>query len=144
MMGFFLPLLPTCLAINCYTWGDVLKCLTSLRFPSSGHFIGHDVPSSFNASFESINGSMDFSQMLGIIFLCILLKLMWFLKLLLDQNLIVIHSRSNNNFKEKWYKSIPNPSLTLGLTNQMVDLKFSYKKMCKKQLGDWCLSMSQF
>jgi hypothetical protein len=31
----------------------LLKCLTSLRFPSPGHFISHGVPSSLKASFES-------------------------------------------------------------------------------------------
>jgi hypothetical protein len=32
-------------------------------------------------------------------YLFIYVKLMWFLKLALDQNLIVIHPKSNNNFK---------------------------------------------
>jgi len=30
----------------------MLKCSTSLRFPSPGHFISHGVPSSLKASFE--------------------------------------------------------------------------------------------
>jgi len=52
MSGLSLPLLSTCLAISCHTWGGVLKCPTSLRFPSLGHFISHGVPSSLKTSFD--------------------------------------------------------------------------------------------
>jgi hypothetical protein len=40
---------------------DVLKCLTLLRFLSSGHFISHGVPSSLKASFESEEGPWTFT-----------------------------------------------------------------------------------
>jgi hypothetical protein len=53
MIGLFLPLLSTCLAISLHTWEGVLKCPTSLRFPSLLHFISYGIPSSLKASFES-------------------------------------------------------------------------------------------
>jgi hypothetical protein len=40
----------------------LLKCFTSLIFSSPWHFISHGVPSSLKASFESINGTMNFSH----------------------------------------------------------------------------------
>jgi len=36
-------------------------CSISLKFSLPGHFISHSVPSSLKASFESINGPMNFS-----------------------------------------------------------------------------------
>jgi hypothetical protein len=39
----------------------MLKYPTPLRFLLPGHFISHGVPSS-KASFESVNGSMDFQH----------------------------------------------------------------------------------
>lgn len=42
--------------------GGMLKCPTSLRFPSPWHFISHGVSSYLNASFESVNRPMNFSH----------------------------------------------------------------------------------
>jgi hypothetical protein len=39
----------------------VLKCPTSLRFPSLVHFISYGIPSSLKASFESEKGSWTFT-----------------------------------------------------------------------------------